>query len=63
MVTLNQLEALTMYKSESNFLFVCWSLTEVSFLSRRAEESSVPGKISLKKATMDEIDMLKKKKW
>ena len=46
MVTLNQLEALTMYKSESNFLFVCWSLTEVSFLSRRAEESSVPGKIA-----------------
>ena len=46
MVTLNQLEALTMYKSESNFLFVCWSLTEVSFLPRRAEESSVPGKIA-----------------
>ena len=46
MVTFNQFEALSIDKSESNFLYHRWSLTEVSFQSRSAEELSVPEKIA-----------------
>ena len=38
-------------------------MTEVSFASGRAEENeSVPGKMLKRKSTMEEIDVLKKKK-
>ena len=46
MVTLNQLEALSITNLKATSYVICWSLTELSFLSRRAEELSVPGNIA-----------------
>ena len=46
MVTLNQLEALSVTNLKATSYVICWSWTELPFLSRRAEELSVPGKIA-----------------